>query len=414
MTSRREFLARGTLSLAAGATLSVGLDPALASGPADWQAVRGLFDVPGDYTLLQNATATIPFAAALEASAQAFRLSHDPRLPYGDLLAQVEAVRSSVARSIGANPESVAIMRNTTEAMRTVQFGLDLAPGDEVLAISVDYDLLVWRQSLERQGVRLRVFDLPVPAPGTEEIIALYEAQMTSATRYMLISEVVSSSGQALPVAAICAAARSRGILTLVDGAQGYALSGAGVAAMGCDFYAASLHKWLGGARGMGFLYIRPELIERVWPLLGNYRDTADEGAIGRANIRKFEQIGTIPIALWAAQQAVFPFLEAIPPARRRARLQQLRDRLMDGLVDVPAVRFLHGRGEATMGIGSVAIAGADHRKVVNALREQRIIVKALNEGNVSCIRVSPSIYTRESEVDRLIETLPRVLRALQ
>lgn len=370
--------------------------------------------MPSDYALLQNATATIPFASALDASAQAFRLSHDQRLPYGELLAQVETVRSSVARSIGANPESVAILRNTTEAMRTVQFGLDLAPGDEVLAISVDYDLPVWRQSLERQGLRLRVFDLPVPAPGVEEILALYEAQMTPATRYMLISEVVSSSGQALPVAAICAAARARGILTLVDGAQGYALSGADVAAMGCDFYAASLHKWLGGARGMGFLYIRSELIERVWPLLGNYRDTADAGAIGRGNIRKFEQIGTIPIALWAAQQAVFPFLEAIPPARRRARLQQLRDRLMDGLADVPAVRFLHRRGEATMGIASMAIAGVDHRAVVNALKEERIIVKALNEGNVSCIRVSPSIYTRESEIDRLIETLPRVLRATQ
>lgn len=85
--------------------------------------------MPGDFALLQNATATIPFAAALDASAQAFRLSHDPRLPYGELLAQVEAVRSSVATSIGAAQESIAILRNITEAMRTVQFGPDLAPG---------------------------------------------------------------------------------------------------------------------------------------------------------------------------------------------------------------------------------------------------------------------------------------------
>jgi selenocysteine lyase/cysteine desulfurase len=403
------------MSITAGAALSVSTELRAAQPEADWQVVRALFDVPGDHALLQNATATIPFTAALDAAAQAYRQSHDPRLAYTELLAEVEQVRAAVAASIGAPSESVAILRNTTEAMRTVQFGLDLRPGDEVLAISVDYDLAVWRQSLERQGVRLRVFDLPVPAPDPAAIVALYEAQMTPATRYMLISEVVSSSGQALPVARLCAVARGRGILTLVDGAQGYALSGADVASLDCDFYAASLHKWLGAARGMGFLYIRPGLIDRVWPLLGNYRDIGDPPAgVARDDIRKFEQIGTIPIALWAAQQAVFPFLETIPPARRRARLQALRDRLMDGLAGVPTIRFLHGRGEATMGIASMAIANVNHRTVVDALRSEQIIVKALNEGNVSCIRASPSIYTDESEVDRLIDTLPRVLRKLQ
>lgn len=324
-------------------------------------------------------------------------------------------MRRGVARSIGADPECVAIMRNTTEAMRTVQFGLDFQRGDEVLAISVDYDLAVWRQSLARQGVMLNSFHLPVPAPSVEEIVRLYEAQMTDRTRYMLISEVVSSSGQALPVAAICAAARQRGILTFVDGAQGFALSGAQVDDMGCDFYAASMHKWAGGPRGMGFLWIRKPLIAPLWPLLGNYADAGQAGAVVAAdNVRKFEQIGTIPTALWAAQSAVLPFLDSVPPAARRARMQGLRDRLMDALQAMPGLRFLHGRGDATMGIASLAIVGADHAALARGLRAEGVLVKALHEGNVNCLRVSPSFYTLDAEIDRLAAALPRVLRQNQ
>lgn len=414
MLSRRHMLATGlagiSVPMRTGAAIAGTEQPA-----QSWRAVRALFDLPTDHAILQNATASVPFAAALAAAAQAYLASHDPRLPFARLLDQVETVRRGVAASIGADPACVALLRNTTEAMRTVQFGLDFAPGDEVLAISVDYDLAVWRQSLVRQGVRLRIFDVPVPAPSEAEIVALYEAQMTIRTRYMLVSEVVSASGQAMPVAAICAAARRRGILTLVDGAQGYGLSGATVEAMGCDFYAASLHKWAAGPRGMGFLWMRRPLVGKVWPLLGNYADSGKPGqGIGPDNVRKFEQVGTIPTALWAAQTATLSWLDSIPPAARRIRIQALRDRLMDGLSGMPGVRFLHGRGDATMGIAALQIDGVDHAALARALREERVLVKALNEGNVRSLRVSPSFYTEETEIDRLVEALPRVLRRLQ
>lgn len=414
MLSRRHMLASGLfgLSVPFGAGVSVADTGLPMQG---WQAVRDLFDLPSDHAVLQNATASVPFAAALAAAADAYRASHDPRLPFASLLELVEQVRRGIADSIGADPACVAILRNTTEAMRTVQFGLDFRPGDEVLAISVDYDLAVWRQSLARQGVRLRTFDLPVPAPSEAEIVALYEAQMTGRTRYMLVSEVVSASGQAMPVAAICAAARRRGILTLVDGAQGYGLSGVTVEAMGCDFYAASLHKWAAGPRGMGFLWIRRPLIEKVWPLLGNYADVGQPGqGIGPDDIRKFEQVGTVPTALWAAQATTLAQLSHIPPTARRARIQALRDRLMDGLEGLPRLRFLHGRGEATMGIAALALDGVDHGALARVLREERVLVKALNEGNVRSLRVSPSFYTDEAEIDRLVDALPRALGRLQ
>lgn len=414
MLSRRHVLGSGLAGLAA--STGPGLALSGTGEPAEgWPAVRALFDLPSDHAVLQNATASVPFASALAAAAQAYRASHDPRLPFATLLEQVEQVRRGIADSIGADPACVAILRNTTEAMRTVQFGLDFRPGDEVLAISVDYDLAVWRQSLARQGVRLRTFDLPVPAPSEAEIVALYEAQMTGRTRTMLVSEVVSASGQAMPVAAICAAARRRGILTLVDGAQGYGLSGATVETMGCDFYAASLHKWAAGPRGMGFLWIRRPLIGKVWPLLGNYADAGQPGqGIGPDDIRKFEQVGTVPTALWAAQAATLAQLSHIPPTARRARIQALRDRLMEGLEGLPRLRFLHGRGDATMGIAAISIDGADHAALARALRAERVLVKALAEGNVRSLRVSPSFYTDEAEVDRLVETLPRLLRRLQ
>jgi selenocysteine lyase/cysteine desulfurase len=381
----------------------------------EWTSVRALFDMPENVAALQNATATVPFRAALAAALARYGASHDPRLPFAALLTDVEAVRQGLASRIGADPDCVAIVRNTTEAMRTVQFGLDFQPGDEVLAISVDYDLAVWRQSLVRQGVVLKTFDLPVPAPPAEEIVRLYERHMTDRTRYLLISEVISSSGQAMPVAAICAAARQRGILTFVDGAQGFALSGARVDTIGCDFYAASMHKWAGGPRGMGFLWIRKPLIEPLWPLLGNYADIGQAGPVVAAdNVRKFEQVGTIPTALWAAQTAVLPYLDTLPPAVRRARMQSLRDRLMDALDGMPGLRFLHGRGEATMGICSLSLDRADHAAVARALRAEGVLVKALREGNVNCLRVSPSFYTSEAEIDRLAGALPRVLRQLQ
>lgn len=414
IATRRQFLATGVAALA---TQSLALGKADVDGsPAsavDWEAVRRLFDVPEDHAALQNGSANIPFAAALDAATESYRTSHDPLTPFADLLAGVESVRRQVASSIAADPECVAILRNTTEAMRTVQFGLQFQPGDEVLAASVDYDLVVWRQNLVRQGVTLRTFDLPVPAPSDAEIVAMYERQMGPRTRYLLISEVVSASGQALPVAPICAAARARGILTFVDGAQGYALSGATVNALGCDCYAASLHKWFGGPRGTGFLYLRSELIPRVWPLLGNYYDVGQRGRIvGMDDIRKFEQVGTVPTALWAAQSAAFPFLEQIPANLRRGRLQALRDRLMDQMHGWAGVKFLHGRGQSTLGMACFAVEGRDPVDLVRRLRAERVLVRALDEGNVRGVRVSPAIYTREAEIDRFTVALDRVLRA--
>jgi len=220
------------------------------------------------------------------------------------------------------------------------------------------------------------------------------------------VSHVTFVTGQVLPVRDVVRLGRARGIPTIVDGAHAFAHFPFRRDHLECDFYAASLHKWLYAPHGTGMLYVRREKIPEVWPL-----QAAD--ASKRADIRKFEDVGTHPAANALAVAEAMLFTQAIGIDNKAARLVYLRDRWANALRRHPRVR-LHtslrpGRAYA---VAMVEVEGVEPGAIYDELwSKHRIITSPTNWGGVKGIRVTPNVYTTPDEVDRFVDAMTAILQ---
>lgn len=322
---------------------------------------------------------------------------------------QREGVRQRIAREWGVDPEEIAFTRNASEGLQILQFGIDLAPGDELLTTTQDYPrmLTTFRQRERREGVVLRSIELPVPAEDDAEVVRRFEEAITPRTRVILLCHMINLTGQILPVRDVVRMARRHGIPVLVDGAHALAHFDFRLPELECDYYATSLHKWLFAPHGTGLLYIRRERIPGIWPLMA-----AEASADG--DIRKFEEIGTHPAANTLAIAEALTFHQAIGSARKEARLVLLRDRWAHRLLAASDRIRLHTslRPGRACGIANVQIEGIDSRALGSHLwNRHRIFTTPILHAQFEGLRISPSVYTTLEEIDRFGDAMEAVLR---
>src|SRR3954452_1723780 len=181
----------------------------------------------------------------------------------------IEAVRRRLAAAFGCDPEELAITRNASEALQIAQLGIDLKPGDEVVTTNQDYGRMLdtWDQRARRDGISIKKISFPVPPPSMADLADRLLGAITARTKVLHFCHITNLTGQIFPVKQICEAARARGIKTIVDGAHAFAHFPYTLADLGCDYYGTSLHKWLLAPIGTGFLYVRRENNESLWPL---------------------------------------------------------------------------------------------------------------------------------------------------
>ena len=165
---------------------------------------------------------------------------------------QKEGTRKRLGRAFGCDPEEIAITRNASEGLQTFQFGFGLERGDEVLTTTQDYPrmLATFDQRARREGIVVRKISIPVPAEEPAEVVELYRKAITPKTKLMLVSHMINLTGQILPVRQLVELGRERGIPVIVDGAHSFAHFPFTHADLECDYYAASLHKWLYAPHG--------------------------------------------------------------------------------------------------------------------------------------------------------------------
>jgi isopenicillin-N epimerase len=318
-----------------------------------------------------------------------------------------ELVRGRLAELAGADPEEIAVTRNTSESLQIVQLGMNLSPGDEILLTTQDYPRMIttWRQRERRDGVVLKMFPVPSPPDDPMELVELYRQNITPRTRVIHMSHVTFTAGQIFPVREICAMARERGIRTVVDGAHSFAHFPFRLDELGCDFFGTSLHKWLTAPVGTGMLYVRRELIPELWAL-------TPAPASMDANIRKFEQIGTFPLAIPNAIGEAITFHQSIGSERKAERLRFLRNRWMEQVADVSGVHFYTANEDrqagalATMGIDGIGAADLTERLQDRySIHVRPRFVENEWEG----IRVTPNVFSTLEEVD----TFARAIREI-
>ncbi len=320
----------------------------------------------------------------------------------------IEGVRIRLARTFGCDPEEMAITRNASEALEIAQLGIDLEPGDEILTTDQDYGrmLTTWDQRARRENIVINKFPFVTPPKSMQDLVDMFEERITPRTKVILFCHVVNLTGQIFPVKEICQMARARGIETIVDGAHAFAHFPFTRDDLDCDYYGTSLHKWLLAPIGTGFLYVKRDKIEKLWPLMA-----APDSMNG--DIRKFEEIGTHPAALHNAISEALTFHNGIGAERKIARLRYLRDRWMRRLEGQPGV-VLYTSFDPAMagGLANVGLEGIEPGQLANHLWDKhKIFVVGIGHPSCTGIRVTPNVYTTLDEVDRFAEAMEDVIR---
>ena len=326
----------------------------------------------------------------------------------------VETTRRRLALEFGADPEEIAITRNSSESLQIAQNGIDLKAGDEVLTTEQDYGrmLTTWDQRVRRDKIKLTRIDFPVPTNG-EDLFGRLARAIVPQTKVMHFCHITNQSGQLFPVKELSELCRSRGIISIVDGAHAMGHFPFKLRDLGMDYYGVSLHKWLLAPMGTGMLYVRKDRIASTWPLQAApaTRDT---------DIRKFEEIGTHAVGAKAAINEAIAFHQAIGIERKAARLRYLTLRWANALKNEPRIRIHSNLAEGqTWGLAVVSIEGVDANKLVQHLWDKyRIVIVAIGHDNPDdskmsyrALRVTPNIYTPLEEIDTFVEAMRAVAK---
>lgn len=321
---------------------------------------------------------------------------------------QSETIRTGLAELFGCDREEIAITRNASESLEILLLGLNLKSGDEILTTTQDYPrmLTTMRQMERRGGASLKLIKIPIPPQNINEIAGNFERAVTPRTRLIQIAHQVNITGQITPVKAVCEMARARGIDTIVDGAHSFAQFDFRQKDLNCDYFGTSLHKWLYAPKGTGMLFVKRDKIEKIWPMFA-----ADEKQ--KADIRKFEEIGTHSAAPKLAIGEALLFHNGIGGKRKETRLRYLSRYWMDRLKDIPKVRFNTSFDPAQMcAIANIQIEGVDSGKIGSYLFSQhRIFTTPIVHEEFQGLRITPNLYTTLKELDRFCEVMEKIAR---
>src|SRR6476469_9461935 len=321
---------------------------------------------------------------------------------------QSETIRTGLAEIFGCDREEIAITRNASESLEILLMGLDFKPGDEILTTTQDYGrmLTTLRQRERREGLVLKLVQIPIPPKNLSEITSAFEKGITPKTKLILISHQINLTGQITPVKAVCDMARARGIETIVDGAHSFAQFAFTQKDLGCDYFGTSLHKWIYAPKGTGLLYVKRDKIEKVWPLMA-----AESKQSG--DIRKFEEVGTHSAAPRLAIGEAMLFHNGIGARRKEARLRYLSRYWMNQLKDVPKIRFNTSfDAQQSCAIANVHIDGTNPEAVTKYLFDKHLIFAVpIVHDEFQGIRITPNVYTTLGELDRFCEQMEQIAR---
>ena len=317
-----------------------------------------------------------------------------------------EEVREGIAKYVDADPDEIALTRNTSEGNNIVINGLRLRKGDEVIFWDQNHPTanVAWDVRAERYGYRVVRVQTPEYPKNSADLMLPFEKAISSQTRAMCFSHVSNVSGIRLPVKELCQLARLKGILTLVDGAQTFGTYPLFLHDIGCDFYTASSHKWFCGPREMGILYVRRGMADSVYPsIVGvGWENARSRGA------EKFETLGQQAVARFGAMLAAIKFHNTLRILRISTRARMLADAVREGVRKrIPNARFITPiEHQRSWGVVVFHIPGVDTSRVLETLYRKYDVGCAVMGSN---IRFSPHLYNTLEDIDKAVYAVAKI-----
>lgn len=418
--SRRDFvkyLVAGTaLSVAALERLNAGVYQSIQSLNQEyiedeapdgvyWEGIRKHFLFQDALIMMNNGTLGPMPKPVFNTLMKCFKLQvTNPFDCYNFVPRKKEDIRTKLARFVGASPDEVAITRNTTEGMNFVANGLGLVEGDEVLLSDMEHPggTHPWNLQAKRFGIKVKYAPIGLPPKNIEEFVDAFRQAITPRTKVISISHTVYISGLIAPLKELSKMAHERGVLILADSAHGLGMLNLSMSDLGIDFFATSPYKWLGAPTGVGMLYVKKDVQDKLWPTI------ASSGWDSRKSARKFETVGQRADSLIIALGEALDFQQAIGKERIERRIKALAGYLKREVSKISGVR-LHTSKDPYLsgGLTALSVEGLEPRKIVNYMREKyNIVIRTIGNKQKGTygIRVSTPIYVTFKEIDMFLE----------
>ncbi len=377
-----------------------------------WDALREHFLFEEGIIMMNNGTVGPMPKPVFNTLMRCFKVQcTNPFDVYAFIPRKKEEVRYKLAEFIGATPDEIVITRNTTEGMNFVANGLDMEEGDEVLLSTMEHPggTHPWKLKEKRYGITIKEVPIGLPPKSVDEFVDAFERAITPRTKIISISHTVYISGLISPLRELSKMAREKDVLVLADSAHGIGMLDLNMKELGIDFFATSPYKWMGAPTGVGVLYVRKEVQDRLWPTI------ASSGWDRYENARKFETLSQRADALTVALGEAVDFQNSIGRTRIERRIKALAGYLKRELKKIPGVK-LHTSEDPYIsgGLTAFSIEGVDHRKVVDYVREKyNIVIRTAGsvvKGTYG-LRVSTPVYVNYKHIDMLLEGIVHLVK---
>jgi selenocysteine lyase/cysteine desulfurase len=382
---------------------------ALPSGPSAAQALREGYLLDPTVTYLNHASiGTVP--RAVHSASLRYReiCEENPWLyVWGGAWEEArEEVRRGSAALLGCAPNDVAITHNTTEGFNLLAQGLPLGPGDEVLFSTLNHvgASACWEHLAQSRGFSVRRFEFPiedVPGLSAEEVVRLHTEQIRDETRVLVFPHIDNIVGLRHPMAQLNEAAKRGGVeFVLVDGAQSAGMIMLDVDGSGVDAFSTSPHKWVQSPKGLGLLYVRGDLAERLRPMWVTWGQERWSGTA-----RVYEDYGTRDLPDVLALGSALDFQAALGPERKERRYREMFEgmkRMSEGL---PGARWRSPRSwEMGASLVGVEVGDRDAALLSDRLfREHGVIVRPFPGAGLNLLRISPNLMNTDEDLSGLV-----------
>jgi selenocysteine lyase/cysteine desulfurase len=392
--TRREMLSSG-VAVIAGAALS----NSVSGSHATTNESEYLFQ-PGLIYLNTGSLGPTPRSICDEVIKAWNQIETNPvAMSYGRVQATADRTRDAVAGLVHCSAEEVLLTRSTTNAMNIAALGIDLSPGDRVLTTDAEHEggTACWKYLEKRRGIGIDRVAIPRDDHDVRAIAERFDRAITKQTKVISFSHVIWSTGLRMPVREIVALAKSRNILTIVDGAQAVGNFEVDVGALGCDAYAAPGHKWLMAPKGTGFLYISTAAASRIQPV---------EWEEGRKCVAGSTGMGPLPliVGLGAAIEAA----QKHGIAATEAQNVRLRNRAYEGLKKIAKVRVV----SLSPGPLATALVAFELPEKVNNVAFRNTMATKYNVilrqtgATWNGMRISAHIFNTEADIDAALKAI--------